>query len=567
MTQTKKGTRRFLLPALFFLVVISSCKGKVTVNELLSEMTDRSHLTYFPEPAYRHVQFSSYNRASVSPGQPGWFENFDMSHFLRLEENNGRREFIMLDQEGPGAIVRWWMTFYKAQDGIIRIYLDGSDTPEYEGTPAELLSGNAIAPYPFSVSLQKGAPLGEEGRDYDHNFYFPIPFAKHCKISYECDLIEKLYELEGVHVPQGFYWPDVFYNIGVRIYEEGTRVETLNRNILNKKYSKVDKEAQKLLEHFVDTREQEDIHKTLAPGDSGTFHFNINNRAAGRFTLKLKAGNLHQAMKSVVISMAFDDHQTVWIPAGEFFGSAYSLKPNTTWFTRIGEEQDMESYRVMPFKDRCRISIINMGSEPVEIEASAGLIRYSWKKNSMYFCAAWHEYYLINSRDSSGNPFDLNFIDIKGKGVYAGDQISLYNDTYHWWGEGDEKIFTDGEAFPSSFGTGSEDYYGYSFARQEAFSHPFLSQPEGRGNMAKGITVNSRLRSLDAIPFHHSLSSNIELWHWKNVLMNYALSSFFYALPPFSINIKPDPQAVRNEVIIKPSDMERIIENRGFFIP
>jgi hypothetical protein len=29
-----------------------------------------------------------------------------------------------------------------------------------------------------------------------------------------------------------------------------------------------------------------------------------------------------------------------------------------------------------------------------------------------------------------------------------------------WWGEGDEKFFVDGEQFPSTFGTGSEDYVG-----------------------------------------------------------------------------------------------------------
>ena len=32
-----------------------------------------------------------------------------------------------------------------------------------------------------------------------------------------------------------------------------------------------------------------------------------------------------------------------------------------------------------------------------------------------------------------------------------------------WWGEGDEKVFVDGEKFPSHFGTGTEDYYGYAW--------------------------------------------------------------------------------------------------------
>ena len=45
----------------------------------------------------------------------------------------------------------------------------------------------------------------------------------------------------------------------------------------------------------------------------------------------------------------------------------------------------------------------------------------------------------------------------------VGDTLALHNGAAAWWGEGDEKIFVDGETFPSHFGTGSEDYYGYSF--------------------------------------------------------------------------------------------------------
>ena len=153
-----------------------------------------------------------------------------------------------------------------------------------------------------------------------------------------------------------------------------------------------------------------------------------------------------------------------------------------------------------------------------------------------------------------GSPFDLNFIDIKGKGVYAGDQITLFNNTYEWWGEGDEKIFVDGETFPSSFGTGSEDYYGYSFGRQEPFSHPFISQPVGTGNMSWGPTVNMRHRSLDAIPFSRSISSNIELWHWASIRMNYALTTFYYIMPPFSINITPDIESVKHPVVLSKID-------------
>ena len=138
--------------------------------------------------------------------------------------------------------------------------------------------------------------------------------------------------------------------------------------------------------------------------------------------------------------------------------------------------------------------------------------------------------------------------------MYVGGTLSLRNGSSRWWGEGDEKIFVDGEKFPSSFGTGTEDYYGYSFGREEPFSHPFISQPAGKGNMSAGLTVDMRLRSLDAIPFEQSLSSNIELWHWASVRMNYALTTFYYVLPPYSINVPHDIESVRHHVVLSEID-------------
>src|SRR5690606_117559 len=128
-----------------------ACKNNVvSLNSLLEEMTSRENLTFFPEREYRLVQSSSYNRASVSPGEPGWFANSDMSHFIRVEENSGRREFVLMDADGPGSIVRWWMTFYKAQNGTIRIYIDNDPVPVIQGAPAELLSGNMLSGPPLA---------------------------------------------------------------------------------------------------------------------------------------------------------------------------------------------------------------------------------------------------------------------------------------------------------------------------------------------------------------------------------------------------------------------------------
>ena len=554
----------FKIPGTCILIILFllsySCTGRrnvVTISSLLEEMTDRSSLSYFPGKEFRHKQFSSYNRASVSPDSAGWFANADMSHFIRVEQNEERREFVMFDADGPGAVVRWWMTFYKAQNGTLRVYIDNDPVPVVQGSPKELLRGNMISDPPLAASVQEGAPLGEEGRDYDHNFYVPLPFAKHCKITYECDSLRLLYDYEGIKVPQGYYWPDVFYNIGWRSYKGKVRVESVTAKALDTLKYSFSKTGERLLDRDIISGSEEMIRSLIKPGDSLSASITRANSAVTRISLLFDSKNINQSLRSVVIKISFDGTETIWVPVGEFFGTGYTLCNHRTWMNRTDTTGLLESYWVMPFRKNCTIKLINYGTDSVHVDLVTGVSEYSWRKNSMYFGASWHEYNRIRSRTSEGSPFDLNFIDIKGKGVYAGDQVTLYNNTYHWWGEGDEKIFIDGEKFPSSFGTGSEDYYGYSFARQEPFSHPFISQPIGIGNMSWGVSVNMRHRSLDAIPFNDSIRSDIELWHWADIKMNYALTSYYYVAFPFEKNVRPDIEGVRRKIVITKDDFDK----------
>jgi hypothetical protein len=537
------------------LVLISWQLKEVKMNSLLGEMTGRGNLSYFPREGFSLRQFSSYNRASLTPGKEGWFANQDMSHFIRVENNNGHREFVMFDTTGPGVIVRWWMTFYKAQEGVLRVYIDNDSVPVIKGRPDEILSGKRLASGPLAISVQAGAELGDAGRDYDHNLYVPIPFRRRCKITYECNLIVMRNEDEGVPVSGRYYWPDVFYNIDYRAYSKVTAVESFSPAVLKKAGPLLKAAGESLLYNQVRSDEDKTFDKDILPGDSLTLEVKSNQAAINRLMIELTASDIPQALRSSVIKASFDGYQTIWAPVGEFFGTGYNPGPHKTWMNQRDENGKMESFWVMPFRQKCTLSIINYGSENIHVKGLAGIISYKWDKSSMYFGSSWHEYYHIKSRSEKGKPFDLNFIDITGKGVYVGDQVSLFNNTYQWWGEGDEKIFVDSEKFPSSFGTGSEDYYGYSFARQESFSHPFISQPVGTGNMSWGVTVNMRHRSLDRIPFNTGISSNIELWHWADIRMNYSLTSFYYIMPPFKVNIRPDIESVRNKVAIKKGDI------------
>jgi hypothetical protein len=183
-----KAMRRKMIGMVLVLAAGTSLAGwfsserPVTVRSLLAEMTDREEMARFPEPTYTSRQFSSYDRGLVAPDQPGWYANNDFSHFLRVETNGVRREHVMVDTAGPGALVRFWVTVAGTDgSGILRVYLDGRSTPEIEGPVLEVLSGSVLCGYPLAASVSEHTDYLKRG----HNLYLPIPYAVRCVVTYE----------------------------------------------------------------------------------------------------------------------------------------------------------------------------------------------------------------------------------------------------------------------------------------------------------------------------------------------------------------------------------------------
>ncbi|HSO87711.1 MAG TPA: glycoside hydrolase family 172 protein [Draconibacterium sp.] len=544
---------------IILLGLISSCKNdKVTIESLLTEMTDRTAVTYFPENSYKLKQFSSYDRKTVSPDNNDWWANADYTQFIREENNAGHREFVLFDAAGPGAVVRWWMTFagQGASAGTVRIYIDNSETPLVEGNILDILSGSYLAPEPLASSVSPETDYQQRG----HNLYLPIPYSQHCKITYECD---------AVKFENNNWRPSIYYNIGYRTYDPKVEVESFTMDVLNRAKSSIQETAKKLLTADDSVGIEIKKSETLAENGIISTEFKEKGKAVSKIAVKLDAENINQALRSMVISISFDGKETVWIPAGEFFGTGYQIHTSQTWNSKVDENGLLEAFWLMPFKESANIKLINYGNQTVNAELSVSTKAYTWKNSSMYFGASWHEYNQLNTAktDSLENHewhFDVNYVDITGQGIYAGDALTVFNTVDAWWGEGDEKIFVDDEEFPSSIGTGTEDYYGYAWCRPEKFTHPFIAQPTGAGNFHSGMTVNMRYRSLDAIPFTKKISSNIEMWHWVKTKVNFAMSAFWYAKPGFQINIKPDTESVRIPVAMNRTDIYKpIVDENG----
>ncbi|QEC42590.1 DUF2961 family protein [Pseudobacter ginsenosidimutans] len=546
---------------LFSCFTVSIQAQQVNFESLLREMADREAIARYPSQAYTLAQFSSYDRATTVPGDSSWYANWDRSMFIRLDSDKGRKEYVLFDTTGPGAIVRFWMTFSGSNsgDGILRFYLDGKPEPVIQGSAKEVISGTALVNGPLAASVSDSVKYSMRG----HNLYLPIPYAKSCRITYETNNITDYGAKKG---------EAVYYNINYRTYQQASVTSFSLKDLkkhqallqsVQEKLSTRDKGLQGLSLNPVN------INTTIAAGQSSTINLPSGSNAVRHFRLKLSAANLEQALRSTIVSFKFDGEQTVWVPAGDFFGTGYQVRYSNTWYSQVNNNGTMETWWVMPFQKEATLTLHNLQDASVQVEGLIETAPWKWDDRSMHFGANWRQYTNVftgevKNMEATGEPFDVNYVQLKGKGVYAGDGLTLFNTIHRWWGEGDEKVYIDGEKFPSHIGTGTEDYYGYAWCRPEKFSnHPFIAQPDGSGNFTPGFTVNMRYRNLDAIPFNKQLTFDMELWHWGRALINYAPVTYWYMQPGGTTNIKPEIATAKLPVVIKRSDIVSPTINHG----
>ena len=147
----------FFLGTIFFLSSsdLNAQKSEVTISSLLHEMVDREKITQFPPSNYLSKQASSYNRESVSPDLPGWFADSDGVSFVRTEENNGEKEWVLMEDFGPGVITKIWaVCFYYGLDNTtganVNIYLDGNPKPVISTNFFDLVQGKDFIKPPFA---------------------------------------------------------------------------------------------------------------------------------------------------------------------------------------------------------------------------------------------------------------------------------------------------------------------------------------------------------------------------------------------------------------------------------
>jgi len=529
-------TRRVMVACLALLIGASMVwagaaadRGAITTGSLFEEMVDMTSLAVFPEPAYRTIQFSSFDHRSRVPGGPDWFANSDgfggepipnFEKVLKEPNSEGVGEYLIADVEGPGALVRVWTA---AIDGRIKMYIDDMDTPIYEDT------ANNFFHHPYNHFEQ----IDEIDRDRFNRTvhqrdasYAPIPFAKRLRVVWTGNV-------RRIH----------FYQLQVRLYDKDARVVSFTpkdihtyRDTIDRVTKVLDDPDEKAVPASNQTASQFAVR--LAPDQKEQVAGFEGTMAIGLLKIQLKAEDIDRALRQTVLHITFDNHPwpQVQSPVGDFFGAAPGINPYKSMPFTVEPDGTMTCRYVMPFQKTCKVELINHGGQAVQANGSILPIPLPWNDRTMHFRALWRtDHDLIAS---GRHAQDLAFILAHGKGVYVGTTSYLLNPSDvptpygNWWGEGDEKIFVDDDVEPSTFGTGSEDYYNYSWSSPDIFIFPYCGQPRNDGPGNRGFVTNYRYHILDALPFKKRMDFYMELYSHETLGgVSYARIGYHYARP------------------------------------
>ncbi|MCW1887644.1 DUF2961 domain-containing protein [Luteolibacter flavescens] len=469
----------------------------LSYRDLVTRLTGMERLASPVVAGERGGASTSHDRDSAYDAATGayrdWGANDDGWGFIR-KEGNGQ---VLVDLEGPGVLWRVWSA--KPEQGHIRIYLDGSTTPIVD-KPFRSLFDDLEKEYPgLAMTLSRG-----------RNTFIPIPFAKSCKVVMS----------EG--------W-GAYFHATHTLFPKDTKVSTFPGFTpeVAASLKQANEAWQKIGDNPYRGGEPARKSETLDVSAGGSKEIAVAGAGAMR-VLKVKPLGLPEdrikqedILRELTLSISWDGEEkpSVWAPLGDFFATSPGLNPFKT--LPMGcVDGEFYCYFYMPFSDGMKLVLGNDGEASRKVAVSLETVPLDAAEASklLRFRAAWHgDDFTGLEKDrflhKRGDRWpDWPLLVVEGKGRYVGMSQHIWK-FGGWWGEGDEKFYVDGEAFPSTIGTGSEDYIGYAWAADPpfiTFDSPSASISRIRPDAQEDTSV-CRFHLSDDVPFEKGFQGFIEV--------------------------------------------------------
>ncbi|HEB52462.1 MAG TPA: DUF2961 domain-containing protein [bacterium] len=495
--------------------IVFACVGGTVAQrpldtaELLRRMANPQWLFRPPSPGERCVQFSSYDRRSDrGPGDPAaWYANHDRGNYLRTVERDGTQEHVLVDVDGPGALARLWSA---NPAGTLHFDVDGARVWSVDF--GRLARGEVPGiPHPLAAMRSRGG-----------NLYLPIPFARHLTISATAG--------------------DLYYLADVALWPDGTEVQGFagEQQLQRQRDAVQAYVAGEFGETAPETRVE--LPARVPPGH--IVH-------SLRLEAKAETGaDVRSVLRRTRLLVQCAGEVLIDVPVTDFFAGGPDWRPWRGAFLGVlpGDSGWGSGWLgfPMPFPRAGTIDLVTDGArQGVTFALHLARSPAELDEDTLLFRAGYHL-----AKANPTRPFgDHLVLHAEGTGRFVGCSLLVQNPSRIWWGEGDEKVWVDGEPFPSWFGTGTEDYFGYAWCDPTPFTAPFHAQVQCEGPMNFGRTQLHRTHVLDSIPFQHSLRFEFERWHWiEDTEIDYATVAYWYGAAGARSDLPPVPPAAERRL-------------------
>ena len=516
----------FVVLSFFAVVHLSPAVAaeKLTYVDLVNRLTDLEHLATLPEPGEKCVQWSSYDRRSKYDEASGkyldWAANGDGTGIIRKDGD----ELVFAEMEGPGVIWRIWSAL--AKQGHVKIYLDGAEEPAVD-LPFIGYFNRENEPFTYRALVHMTAR--------GQNCYVPIPYLKSCKIVATGD------------------WGRYFH-FTYTTYPAGTILPTFKRQLSAAESKALDKADEMLTECGARRAAKRSGEATIrqgptviAPGATATVARLKGRRAITALEMNMDLPDSPEdcnVLRELVLSIRWDGESqpSVWAPLGDFFGTAAGANKYESLPLGVTDEGFYSNW-YMPFERSALIQLTNDGDKERQVRFSVTHAPLTKPIDTLgRFHAKWHRD-AFAPEEPERRAIDWTMLKTSGRGRFCGVMLHVWNPRGGWWGEGDEKFFIDGEKFPSTFGTGSEDYFGYAWCDPTLFTNCYHNQTISMGNRGH-ISVN-RWHIADNVPFAESFEAAIEKYYPNSKPTLYAATAYWYQAAGQTDPYEPTPVTQR----------------------
>jgi len=222
--------------------------------------------------------------------------------------------------------------------------------------------------------------------------------------------------------------------------------------------------------------------------------------------------------RDMIIRIYWDGQEapSVEAPLGDFLCNAWSCRQNILALPiNVNPSGGMNIYFPMPFKKHARITVEN--DSPADLGGFFYTINYTLEdadSDALYFHGHW--------RRSNPLEYGTEYVildGIEGHGQYVGTFMAWQQNTAGWWGEGEIKMYIDGDGeFPTICGTGTEDYFGGAWCFGDEFSAPYLGfrQATAKSGEAGARMTLYRFHIQDPVFFSEDLRVTMQALGWRS---------------------------------------------------